>query len=165
MDKDTEPYIETIKDYLKKIYWMPPKKKSSMRRKPVPEDFEMSDDEPATVNLNQEQKLTSKNVIFDCQLRHGKLQLRNEIEINPKGISCRCNPCSFKLTKNDKTMNVNKDDEGGITLESEDHSISFSWNRITTPPTEDEASRNDMIKDVMATPRNVNKQSSITDMD
>ena len=42
-------------------------------------------------------------------------------------------------------MNVNKDDEGGIRLESEDHSISFSWNRITTPPTEDEQNRNQMM--------------------
>ena len=39
--------------------------------------------------------------------------------------------------KNDKTLNVSKDDEGGITLESEDHSISFSCNMITTPPTEE----------------------------
>ena len=85
------------------------------------------------VSLNKEQKLTSKNIIFDCPLCNGKLQLRNEIEINPKSITCRCNPCSFKITKNDKSMNVNKDDEGGITLESEDHSISFSWNRQITP--------------------------------
>ena len=142
---------------------MPPKKKSSFKKKPVLEDFELSDDEPATVNLNEEQKLTSKFITFDCPICHGKLQLRNEIEINPKGITCRCNPCSFKLTKNDKTMNVNKDDEGGITLESEDHSISFSWNRITTPPTEDEQHRNKMISDVMNTPRK--KQPSLNDME
>ena len=155
---------------------MPPKRKASkMKKTPIPEDatlgarelrdFELSDDEPKMVNLDKEQKLTSKNIIFDCPLCHGKLQLRNEIEINPKGITCRCNPCSFKITKNDKTMNVNKDDEGGITLESEDHSISFSWNRITTPPTEDEKHRNDMIKDVMNTPRNKSKQSSLNDLE
>ena len=137
---------------------MPPKKKSSKSKKNIPEDFELSDDESKMVSLSQEQKLTSKNIIFDCPLCQGKLQLRNEIEINPKGITCRCNPCSFKLTKNDKTMNVSKDDEGGITLDSQDHSISFAFNRITTPPTEDERYRNDMIKDVMNTPRNSKKQ-------
>ena len=105
---------------------MPAKRKS---KKPIPEDFELSDDEPTTVNFNQEQKLTSKFRTFGCPLCSGKLQLRNEIEINPKGISCRCNPCSFKLTKNDKTMNVSKDDDGGITLDSSDHSIQFSFNR------------------------------------
>ena len=75
--------------------------------------------------------------------------MRNEIEINPKGIKCKCNPCSFKISKKDKTMNVVKNDDGDITLESEDHSISFSFNRIVTPETEDEKTRNKMISDVM----------------
>ena len=142
-----------------------PKKKSSLKKQPIPEDFELSDDEPATVNLNEEQKLTSKNIVFDCPLCKGKLQLRNEIEINPKGIKCKCNPCSFKITKNDKTMNVSKDDEGGITLDSQDHSIQFSFNRLTTPPNQDDENRNKMIADVMNTPRNGKKQLRINDMD
>lgn len=84
---------------------MPPKKKSSkFKKEPIPEDYELSDDEPNIVNLSKEQKLTSKHIIFDCPLCKCKLQVRNEIEINPKGITCRCNPCSFELTKNDKTM-------------------------------------------------------------
>ena len=150
-----------------KDYWMPPKRKKSIERKPIPEDFELSDDEPATVNLNKEQKLTSKFINFECPICKNKLQLRNEIEINPKSISCKCVPCSFKLNKNDKIMNVNKDDEGSITLDGEDHSISFSFNRLTTPPNEDEANRNEMIKDMMATPRSSSsrKQYSIIDMD
>ena len=132
---------------------MPPKRTvSKMKKQPIPEDFELSDDEPKMVSLNKEQKLTSKNIIFDCPLCYGKLQLRNEIEINPKGITCRCNPCSFKITKNDKSMNVNKDDEGGITLESEDHSISFSWNRQITPEDKKVESTNRMISDVMGNP-------------
>lgn len=142
---------------------MPPKRKvSKMKKQPIPEDFELSDDEPATVNLNEEQKLSSKFIIFNCPLCHCKLQLRNEIAINPKGITCRCNPCSFKLTKNDKTMSVNKDDEGGITLDSQDHSISFSWNRITTPPTDDEKNKNYMIKNVVMNTRSAETQSVAT---
>ena len=141
---------------------MPPKKKSSkFKKEPIPEDYELSDDEPKMVNLSKEQTLKSKDIVFECPLCQGKLQLRNEIEINPKGITCRCNPCSFKLTKNDKTMNVSKDDEGGITLDSQDHSISFAFNRIITPPTEDERYRNDMIKDVMNTPRNSKKTDDV----
>ena len=54
---------------------------------------------PATINLNKEQKLSSKFITFDCPLCQGKLQLRNEIEINPKAIKCKCNPCSFKISK------------------------------------------------------------------
>ena len=51
-------------------------------------------------------------------------------------------------------MNVVKNDDGDITLENEDHSISFSFNRIVTPETEEEKTRNKMISDVMTTPRN-----------
>ena len=144
---------------------MPPKRKvSKMKKQPIPEDFELSDDEPATVNLNEEQKLSSKFIIFDCPLCHCKLQLRNELEINPKGIKCSCNPCSFKLTKNDKTMNVSRDDNGDIKLDSEDHSISFSWNREITPEDKKVESTNKIISDVLSTPRSSGRKS-MDDMD
>ena len=156
---------------------MPAKKKvSKMKKQPIPEDFELSDDEPTTVNFNKEHKLTSKFITFDCPLCCGKLQLRNAIEINPKGIKCSCNPCSFKLTKNDKTMNVSKDDDGGITLDSSDHSISFSWNWQITPEDQKVESTNKMISEVMntprsgigttePTPRNSKKQNSLNDLE
>ena len=106
------------------------------------------------IKLNEEQKLTSKFVTFDCPVCHGKLQLRNEIEINPKGIKCSCNPSSFKISKSDKTMIVSRDDNGDIKLDSEAHSISFSWNRQITPEDKDKESTNRMIADVMnSTPR------------
>ena len=45
-----------------------------------------------------------------------------------------------------------KDDDGEIVLESEDHSISFSFNRRQiTPENEDEQHRNQMISDIMDT--------------
>ena len=134
-----------------------PSKRVNKLKNPIPEDFELSDDEPKMVNLSKEQKLTSKLITFDCPICCGKLQLRNEIEINPKGITCRCNLCSFKLTKNDKTMNVSKDDDGGITLDSTDHSISFSWNRQITPEDQKVESTNKMITNVLGTPRNSKK--------
>ena len=143
---------------------MPPKKVNRLKH-PIPEDFELSDDEPATVNLNKEQKLTSKFITFDCPLCCGKLQLRNEIDINPKGIKCKCNPCSFKLTKNDKLMNVSRDDNGDITLESEDHSISFSWNRQVTPEDNKVESTNRMITDVMNTPHNIRRRNTLDDLE
>ena len=62
-------------------------------------------------------------------------------------------------------MNVKKDDDGEIVLESEDHSISFSFNRQITPEDKNkEANRNRMISDVMSTPRSSNRKS-IDDMD
>ena len=147
---------------------MPPKKNSKTKipKKTIPEDYELSDEEPTTINLDEEQKLTSKFITFDCPLCQGKLQLRNEIEINPKGVRISCNPCSFKISRNDKTMNVKKDDTGEIVLESEDHSISFSWNRQITPEDQKVESTNKMISDVMNTPRSGSKkQMAINDMD
>ena len=133
---------------------MPPKR---TRKKPIPEDDVLSDDEPKTITLTEEQKLKSRNIIIECPICSGKIQLRNEIEINPKtGITCRCSPCSFKLSKNDKTMNVSRDDEGEIKLECEDHSISFSFNRRQiTPESDEERKKYEMISDVMSTPRNI----------
>ena len=124
------------------------KAKANMNKTPIPEDYELSDEEPTTIKLDKEQKLTSKFITFDCPLCKGELQMRNEVEINPKGIKCKCNQCGFKISKSDKTMKVSKDDDGCITLESEIHSISFGWNKQITPPTEDEANRNNMISGI-----------------
>ena len=45
---------------------MPPKKKSSkFKKEPIPEDYELSDDEPKMVNLSKEQKLKSKDIVFE----------------------------------------------------------------------------------------------------
>ena len=142
---------------------MPPKR---THKKPIPEEDVLSDDEPKTITLTEEQKLKSKNIIIECPICSGKIQLRNEIEINPKtGITCRCSPCSFKLSKNDKTMNVSRDDEGEIKLECEDHSISFSFNRRQiTPESDEEKKKYEMISDVMGTPRN-KPSSSMEDLD
>ena len=88
---------------------MAPKRKKSIERKPIPEEFELSDDEPTTIKLDEDQKVSSKFITCDCPIYHGKLQLRNETEISPKGVKCKCNPCSFKISKSDKTMNVSRD--------------------------------------------------------
>ena len=47
---------------------MPTKRNHSAtpsKKQPIPEDFELSDDEPVTVNLNEEQTLSSKFITFD----------------------------------------------------------------------------------------------------
>ena len=125
-----------------------------MSKKPIPEDFELSsDEETKVVKIDEEKRMRSKDICFNCPHCSGKLILENSIEINPKSMKCRCNGCSFKLSRNDKTMNVSRDDNGEIKLDSEDHSISFHFNRITTPPCEDEQKRYEMISDVVSTPR------------
>ena len=142
------------------------KNKTTIKKHPpiLEEDDEgINDDlEPKTITLTKEQRLMSKNIIIECPICTGKIQLRNEIEINPKGITCRCNPCSFKISKNDKTVNVSRDDNGDIKLDSQDHSISFSFNRRQiTPESDDEKKKYDMISDVMKT-RSFSEQSEKT---
>ena len=144
-----------------------PKPKSKISKQPIPEDYELSDsdEQPKYITLSEEQRLTSKNIIINCPICDGKIQLRNEIEINPKtGITCKCNPCSFKLSKNDKTVNVSRDDTGEIKFNCQDHSISLSFNRITTPESDDEKKRYEMISEVMSTPRS-SRQITLQDMD
>ena len=138
-----------------------PKSKTKMSKKPIREDFELSSDEeePKTITLTKEQRLMSIDIIINCPLCDGRIQLRHEIEINPKGIKCSCNPCSFKLSKNDKTMAVSRDEQGDIVLDCQDHSISFSFNRRhITPESEDEQRKYEMISDVMNTPRAISRQ-------
>ena len=149
---------------------MPPKKpkpKSKMSKQPIPEDYELSDsdEQPKYITLTEEQRLTSKNINIQCPCCKATLLIKNEISINPKtGIQCRCNPLSFKLSKTDKSVNVSRDDTGEIKLDCQDHSISLSFNRITTPESDEEKKRYEMISDVMNTPRN-KPQMGLDDMD
>ena len=50
---------------------MPPKRTHT---KPIPEEDVLSDDEPKTITLTKEQRLTSKFIVIDCPLCHGKIQ-------------------------------------------------------------------------------------------
>ena len=130
------------------------KPKAKMSKKPIREDFELSSssEETKVVKIDEEKRMKSKDIAFNCPHCNGKLILQNSIEINPKGIKCRCNACSFKLSRNDKTVNVSRDDNGEIKVDAEDHSISFSFNRLTTPESDEEKKKYEMIQDVMGTP-------------
>ena len=143
------------------------KPKTRMSKKPIREDFELSSssEETKVVKIDEEKRMKSKDITFNCPHCNGKLILQNSIEINPKGIKCRCNGCSFKLSRNDKTVNVSRDDNGEIKVDAEDHSISFSFNRLTTPESDEEKKKYEMIQDVMGTPRSSKPSLKIEDMD
>ena len=107
-----------------------PKAKAKMTRKSIKDE---------KVCLDKAPKLSRKFITFDRPLCQGNLHLRNEIEINPKGIKCSCNPCSFEISK---SMNVPRAENGDIKLDSEDNSISFSRNRQITPEDTRQEQRN-----------------------
>ena len=130
---------------------MPPKKnkpKPKTSKTSISEDYELSlsSEETKVMKLDEEKRVRSKDITFSCGHCGGKLLLQNSKEINPQGVKCRCNGCSFKLSRNYKNMQVSKNHDGGITLDSEDFNISFSFNRLTTPESDLEKRKYEMAK-------------------
>ena len=56
-----------------------------------------------------------------------------KLKIYFKGIKYSYNRYVFKLNKNVKILNILNDNQGEMKLDYEDHSISFSFNKLTTP--------------------------------
>ena len=64
-----------------------------------------------------------------CPTCKRMLELKNEIQIQKKGnCKCSCIPTSFKISKNDKKMNVDKTKDS-ISLETDVHNITFKWGK------------------------------------
>ena len=68
-----------------------------------------------------------------CPMCKKMLELKNELEIQKKGnCKCSCIPTSFKKSKNDKKMNIDKTKDS-ISLETDVHNITFKFGRQATP--------------------------------
>ena len=145
---------------------MPPKKnkpKPKTSKTSIPEDYELSlsSEETIVMKLDEEKRMRSKDITFSCGHCGCRLLLQNSKEINPQGVKCRCNGCSFKLSRNYKSMQVSKNDDGGITLDHEDLNISFSFNRLTTPESDKEKKKYEMA----STPKNNANVARFSDRD
>ena len=61
-----------------------------------------------------------------CPTCKRMLELKNELKIkNNKSCKCSCIPTSFKISKNDKKMNIDKTKDS-INLETDVHSITLN---------------------------------------
>ena len=61
------------------------------------------------------------------------LEMKNQLEIQKKGnCKCSCFPTTFKISKNDKNMNIDKTKES-INLETDVHNIAIKWGRHASP--------------------------------
>ena len=60
-----------------------------MNKTQIPEEFKLADEEPTTIKLDEEQKLTSKFITFDYPLCQRKLQLRMKLKsiLKAKSVS------------------------------------------------------------------------------
>ena len=77
------------------------------------------------------------------------LELKNELEIkNNKKCKCSCIPTSFKMSKNDKKMSIDKTKDS-INLETDVHSITFKFGRQATPTDNNENETQETGKQIM----------------
>ena len=96
------------------------RRKKKNKSEPV---FSSSDEE-------KEEIVKETSVIeFACPMCKKILEMKNELEIEDnKNCKCSCIPTSFKLSKNDKRINIDKTKDS-INLETDVHNITFKWGK------------------------------------
>ena len=88
---------------------------------------------------------------FACPMCKKILEMKNELEIQKKGnCKCSCIPTSFKISRNDKKMNIDKAKDS-INLETDVHNITFKWGRNATPSDNGENETQETVKQIMKT--------------
>ena len=86
---------------------------------------------------------------FACPMCKKILEMKNELEIQKKGAcKCSCIPTSFKISKNDKKMNIDKTKDT-INLETDVHSITFKFGRQASPSDNNENETQETVKQMM----------------
>ena len=87
-----------------------------------------STDEDKEEEIVKETALTE----FECPMCKKMLELKNELEIQKKGnCKCSCVPLGFKITKNEKKMNIDKTKDS-INLETDAHNMSIKFGNEAT---------------------------------
>ena len=86
---------------------------------------------------------------FACPMCKKMLEMKNELEIQKKGnCKCSCIPTSFKLSKNDKKMNIDKTKDS-INLETDVHNIAIRFGRGVTPSDSGDKETQETIREMM----------------
>ena len=104
-----------------------------------------STDEDKEEGIVKETALTE----FECPMCKKMLELKNELEIQKKGnCKCSCVPLGFKITKNDKKMNIDKTKDS-INLETDAHNISIKFGNEATMSDNGDNETQETIKQMM----------------
>jgi len=94
--------------------------------------------EPVKEEDEEEVEVKTHDIRFECPFCKNMLEMQNELIIKKKGeCQCKCIPLSFKLSKNDKSLTIDKSKDGDINVETDIHNIQFKWGRGITPTEED----------------------------
>ena len=98
-----------------------------------------------TVSSTDEEIVKETAVIeFSCPMCKKMLEMKNELEIkNNKNCKCSCIPTTFKISKNDKKMNIDKTKDS-INLETD-----FEFGRQAKPSDNNENETQETVKQMM----------------
>ena len=84
-----------------------------------------------------------------CRTCKRMLELKNELQIkNNKSCKCSCIPTSFKISKNDMKMNIDKTKDS-INLETDVHNITFKWGKDASLSDNNENETQETVKQMM----------------
>ena len=102
------------------------KKKSKSKERPMP-DIEARKETTVSVKslgVSKEIKCDKCNHIMNFQ---------NELIVYKKGgVNIKCIPCMLSVKKKDQEMSVVKKKDGDMTIETNDHLVNVSFNRVIT---------------------------------
>ena len=105
--------------------------------------------EPVVSSTDEEIVKETSVIEFACPMCKKMLEIKNELEIQKKG-TCKCSfiPASFKISKNDKKMNIDKT-EDSINLETDVHNIAIHFGRGVIPSENGDREAQETIREMM----------------
>ena len=108
--------------------------------------------EPVVASTDEEKEEIVKEtsvIEFACPMCKKMLEMKNELEIQKKGnCKCSCIPTSFKISKNDKKMNIDKTKDS-INLETDVHNITFKWGKDASLSENGDIETQETIREMM----------------
>ena len=104
----------------------------------------------SSTDEEKEEVVKETSVIeFACPMCKKMLEMKNELEIQKKGnCKCSCIPTSFKISRNDKKMNIDKTKDS-INLETDVHNIAIRFGRGVTPSDSCDKETQETVKQIM----------------
>ena len=105
---------------------MPRKKKSKSKERPMP-DIEARKETTVSV------KSLGAGKEIKCDKCNHIMNFQNELMVDKKGgVNIKCIPYMLSVKKKDQEMSVVKNKDGDMTIETNDHYVNVSFNRVIT---------------------------------
>lgn len=86
--------------------------------------------------LDEEVEVVEKanEIKFECPVCKHMLEMQNELVVKKKGdCLCKCTPFTFKISKKDKSLSIEKKENGDVSVETDIHDITFKWGKQVSP--------------------------------